>query len=208
VRWWWLIPAVVLDLMVYVCAALEWRILLQPIGRLSFARAAQALFVGRFANDVLPVHAGYVIRIFLVSRWLGTNVAAVVPSLLIERLLDGLWLALALGPMIFFFPLPERLARGGEILGAVIVFGVGVVMWLIVRPPRQSAKHHGGWRRSEWVQKVGAAWLPVFSSIILIAKRASFFFISVSRPARCFVPWRPLTSFWSPRARSPARLAA
>src|ERR1041385_4925818 len=91
IAWWWLVPSVVLNLLVSVCAGWEWRLLLRPVGNISLTRSIQALFAGRFANDVLPVHAGYIIRIYLAARWLGCSIAAVIPSLLIERLFDGIW---------------------------------------------------------------------------------------------------------------------
>lgn len=139
VNWWWVLPAVILDLLVYVCAAWEWQLLLRPVGRLSIRQAAQALFAGRFANDVLPVHAGYIIRVYLATRWTKTGVAAILPSLLIERLFDALWLALSLGLTILFFPLPASLARTAEILGAAIIAGVAVAGWIILRPGKAGA---------------------------------------------------------------------
>ena len=131
--WWWILPAIILDLLSYVCAAWEWQLLLQPIGRLSLWQTTKAIFAGRFANDVLPVHAGYVIRVYLAARWLGRGLAAVIPSLLIERLFDGLWLAIGIGLVALFFPLPLQMARAGAVLGGVILAGALAVTWMIVR---------------------------------------------------------------------------
>ncbi|HTL56671.1 MAG TPA: lysylphosphatidylglycerol synthase transmembrane domain-containing protein [Candidatus Limnocylindrales bacterium] len=133
VSWWWILPAMALDLLVYVCAAWEWQLLLSPVGHLTLGQTAKALFAGRFANDVLPVHAGYVVRIYLAARWLGSGIAAVIPSLLIERLFDGLWLAIGIGFVVLFFPLPQQLARTGEVLGGVILSGGVVVSWMVLR---------------------------------------------------------------------------
>jgi uncharacterized protein (TIRG00374 family) len=193
IQWWWLAPAVVLDLLVYVCAAWEWQILLRPIGRISLGKTAQAMFAGRFANDLLPVHAGYVIRLYLVARWLGRRIAEVVPSLLVERFFDTLWLALAIGLTSFFFPLPQNLARTGEIMGGLIVFGVAVIAWLILRhrKPRPDHDLHDGprWKllrktRSFFhtlavgVGSIGRSWLIAaglgFSVIKLILQALAF----------------------------------
>ena len=139
IRWWWLVPAVVLNLSVYVCAAWEWHLLLKPVGWLPLRRSTLALFAGRFANDVLPVHAGYAIRIYLASRWLGSGLAPVIPSLLIERLFDGLWLAIGIGLLTLFFPLPEHLARAGGFLVGFIVVGAVIVTWIILRSRKEGA---------------------------------------------------------------------
>ncbi|HXT11928.1 MAG TPA: lysylphosphatidylglycerol synthase transmembrane domain-containing protein [Candidatus Angelobacter sp.] len=141
VNWWWVPAAMVLQLFVYVVAGWEWQVLLRPIGRLSVAQTTQAVFAGRFANDVLPVHVGYVIRIYLVSRWTGASIAAVTPSLLIERLFDGFWLALGIGLTAFFLPLPSALVRAAEIWVGIIVFGLvtGAII-LLCKPSRQGSQ--------------------------------------------------------------------
>ncbi|HSU53439.1 MAG TPA: lysylphosphatidylglycerol synthase transmembrane domain-containing protein, partial [Candidatus Dormibacteraeota bacterium] len=136
----WLVAvAVLFDLAVYLCAAWEWQLLLQPLGRLPFWRTAQALFAGRFANDVLPVHAGYIIRIYLVSRWLKQSISAILPSLFLERFFDGSLLVLCIGGSLLFFPLPPKLVRTGEILGALILVGgiaLAFITWRRARTPK------------------------------------------------------------------------
>lgn len=139
VRWWWLVPAVILDLAVYLLAAWEWRLLLSPVAKITFWQTTQALFAGRFANDVLPVHAGYIIRLYLAARWSGSTLAMVVPSLLIERAFDSLWLALGIGLTSLFFPLPPEYLRMGEVLGGLILVAIGFVIWLVLRNTRPKA---------------------------------------------------------------------
>jgi uncharacterized membrane protein YbhN (UPF0104 family) len=158
VRWSWLVPAVVLVLLVYVCAGWEWHLLLRPSGNLSVRRTTQAIFAGRFANDVLPVHAGYVIRVYLASRWMGSGVAAIIPSLVIERLFDGLWLAVGIGFLTMFFPMPAELAHAGKFLGGVILGGAVVVGWMTLR------------KRNEHLRKPGASlrWKPLHEVLCFI----------------------------------------
>jgi uncharacterized protein (TIRG00374 family) len=147
VRWGWLPAAIGLELLVYFGASWEWQLLVRPAGRISLGQATQALFAGRFANDVLPLHAGYLLRLYLVSRWLEREVATVIPSLVIERLFDSLWLALCIGATVFFFPLPTNLSRVGAGLGAAIVGGAVLVLWLSLRESRPGA---AGRRRRTW----------------------------------------------------------
>lgn len=153
VNWWWVLPAILFDLLVYVVAGWEWQLLLQPAGRLSVVQTTQAIFAGRFANDVFPVHVGYVIRIYLASRWTRVNAASLAPSLLVERLLDGFWLALGIGLAAVFFPLPHRIAVTAEIWTGIIVFGVAAGAIIILRKPRpaQYANRKMPW--SKWTEK-------------------------------------------------------
>jgi glycosyltransferase 2 family protein len=155
IDWWWVPLAVVLDLLVYICAAWEWQLLLRPVGRLSLRQALQAVFAGRFANDVLPVHAGYIIRVYLASRWSGNTAAAVIPSLFIERLFDVLWLALGIGLTTLFFPLPKKFARTGEVLSGVILLAVVAVVWTSAHKKKAAGEQKDG-NVSRWKTVVRA----------------------------------------------------
>ncbi len=145
IEWVWLLPAVLFDLLAYVSVGWQWQMALRPVGALPLSKLAQAVFAGRFANDVLPVHVGYVIRVYLVSRWLGTPIARVIPSLLVERICEAFWLALGIGVTAGFIRLPPEVVRTGEILGGVI--GVGALAVLILTRREQRRRHR---QESSW----------------------------------------------------------
>lgn len=123
VHWWLLAPAVLLVLAAYLCVAWEWQFLLRPLGTLPFWRSAQAVFAGRFVNDALPVHIGYFVRALLASRWMGVSLAATAPSLIVERLWDGFWLAAGTGLLSIFVPLPPELIHAKNALGTTVLAG-------------------------------------------------------------------------------------
>src|SRR5262245_12010277 len=54
--------AVVADLVCYVCHGWRWNTLLSPVLKLNFWRTVQAIYIGLFANEVLPFRPGEVIR--------------------------------------------------------------------------------------------------------------------------------------------------
>jgi glycosyltransferase 2 family protein len=177
VNWGWIAPAVGLDLAVYFLAGWEWQLLLRSVGRLRLVQTVQAIFAGRLANDLLPVHVGYVIRLYLASRWTNRSIASVVPSLLVERFFDSLWLALGIGLTVLFFPLPARFVRTGETLGVGIVIGVLAVAGIVLR--RQKCADGscrpilGPWKVSrkigEFVGKVADGMRSIARSILLAA---------------------------------------
>ncbi len=140
VNWWRLPVVVVLDVAAYLLVAVEWQLLLRPVGRFGFRAAVRAVFAGRFANDVLPVQLGYVIRIFMASRSLGKSVSAVVPSLLIERMLDGWWLGVGIVLLTFFVTMPGYIIRARNILGSVLLAGAALLLAMTL----SRRKHAGG----------------------------------------------------------------
>lgn len=171
VNWWWLPPAIVFDLLFYVMAGWEWQILLQPAGRLSLVQTTQAILAGRFANDLLPFHVGYVIRVFLVSRWAQASAASVAPSLVVEQLLDGLWLALGVGVAAIFLPLPRGIAVGARIWVGIVVLGLpvaAIILFRRPRPGRPAAGHEIA--HSKWTAKFHKEIDKVFEQLRAIAR--------------------------------------
>ena len=83
--------ALFIDIFNYISRRLRWRVLLAPVRRLSLFRATQAVFAGQFGNQILPMRLGEVVRTYIVSNWLSTGFARVVPSVFVERVMDGLW---------------------------------------------------------------------------------------------------------------------
>lgn len=135
---WWIIPAIAADILSYWCQGLRWQLLLRPAGRLSALRLMQAIFVGLFTNEILPMRLGEAVAAFLVGRWLECPVARVVPSMVVGRLLDGAWLACAIGVLVMYAPLPKDLAWAGDVFGALVALGVALfVLILLRRTPTQ-----------------------------------------------------------------------
>lgn len=174
-KWWMIAPAVVLDLLVYVCGAWAWKILLKPIGNATILRATQAVFAGRFANDILPVHVGYVVRIYLMSQWLKTKVTSVIPSLLVERLLDGVWLALGIGLAAMGFPLPGKISQVAEIWAGIIAFGVIAGGWIVFRKPSKRAQKPDWVRRWNWLNKSFDGMVHVLDEVRTIGRSWTLF---------------------------------
>lgn len=141
IHWGWAALAIVLDIVSYVCQGLRWQLLLQPIGSLTLSRLTQAIYVGLFASEVLPMRLGELARAYLVSRWVPIQFSFIIPSMVVERLLDGVWLALAIGLMAIFFPLPKDLLKAGDILGVIVLIGAGLFLYAVLRS-RQALLEH------------------------------------------------------------------
>ncbi len=120
--WRWVSVSAVAGVLVYVLQAVRWNLVLAPVERLSLGHTLRAIFVGLFANEVLPLRAGEVIRCFLQARWNRLPLSVTLASALIERIFDGVWLIVCLFLSIRAAPrMPRFIVDGGYALGFVLI---------------------------------------------------------------------------------------
>jgi glycosyltransferase 2 family protein len=119
-HWAWVCGAIVADVCIYLLHAWRWRLLLQPIERIPFIQAVESIYVGLFANEVLPLRAGEVIRCFLLSKFTAVPLSVTFASALIERIFDGIWLLACFFFCLRLGKLPGVLLHGGYILAVLI----------------------------------------------------------------------------------------
>ncbi len=131
ISWVWVPLAVFFDILSYYTQGVRWQLLLRPLGKMSSLRATQAIYVGLFTNEIVPLRVGELVRLFLVSRWLSVRLDSVIPSLVVERFFDGIWLALIIGAVAFFIPLPKQLLGAEKILSVLILFLTALFVYLI-----------------------------------------------------------------------------
>jgi len=130
----WVLVAVLFDVASYACQGWRWALLLRPLGRITTLRSTQAIYVGLFLNEILPLRIGELARIFVVSRWMKEPVSRIVPSIAVERLFDGIWLAVGMGLTAIFIPLPRDLLDAADVLGIVILLATALFVFVVFRP--------------------------------------------------------------------------
>jgi uncharacterized protein (TIRG00374 family) len=149
--WWWLGFAVIADISVYCWQALRWRTVLRPVEHASFRQAVSAIYVGLFANEVLPFRAGEILRCYLLSRWTKLPFSVVISSALIERIFDGIWLCACLVLTIQLVPAHHHmrwLVRSGYILGTVVLSLAALLALAVFLRQKTRAMFSGeGWQR-------------------------------------------------------------
>jgi len=133
VNWTWIPLAVLGDTLSYVCQGVRWHWLLKPQGRLSVLRTTEAIYFGMFLNETLPLRVGEVARGYLVSRWMAKPLVAIIPSMALERLIEGLWVTIAIGVTAIFVPLPKDLMKAGDILGVAVLAATALILFLALR---------------------------------------------------------------------------
>jgi len=123
--WSWMTVAIVSAVVIFLCQALRWQLILRPVAPLGFWETARALYVGMFANEVLPLRAGEVIRCYLVARTPALPLSVALTSILIERVFDGIWLFAALMVMLPSIPLPPNLRY---VVDGAYALGIGILL--------------------------------------------------------------------------------
>jgi len=129
--WRWVTLAAVADVVVYVIQGWRWNLLLSPLKQVSLLRTIQAIYIGLFANEVLPLRSGEVIRCYLQGRWNHMPFSVLVSSAVIERLFDGVWLVLGFYAITHFVELPRLLVEASKVL-ALVLAGVGVLVAIVI----------------------------------------------------------------------------
>lgn len=135
--WRWVAAAVGCDILVYLLHGLRWSLMLRPVGKVPFMYAVQAIYVGLFTNEVLPLRAGEIIRCFLLSKSTEIPLSVTFASALIERIFDGIWLMACFFAILHMGRLPGVLLNGGYVLGVLIVV-VGLILAYAMYAKQQS----------------------------------------------------------------------
>jgi uncharacterized protein (TIRG00374 family) len=130
--WRWVSVAILADLAVYVVHGWRWQTLLAPVVRLRFWRTVQAIYIGLFANEVLPLRAGELIRCYLLAHWNDLRLSLSFASAAVERLIDGAWMLIAFVITASFVKgMPKDLIILVQVLGALIILSAGALLWTV-----------------------------------------------------------------------------
>ncbi len=139
ISWGLVLLAVAVHFLSYLSQGARWSFLLHPVGKFSFLRATQAIYIGLLANEILPFRAGEIVRIFLASRWLSVKFVAAIPSVIVGRVMDGIWMALAVAFSTAFVTLPGFFVKSVELFSAVLLGMIVVFIFIVVRGDKNMA---------------------------------------------------------------------
>ena len=137
--WRYVTIAVIFDLSVYLSHAWRWNLLLRPVARPSYWRSVQAIYIGLYANEILPLRTGELIRCYLLSHWNDIPISLAISSAGIERIFDGIWLVVALLITTQLTPLPRYLIDGTEVMGIGLCVLLGLLIFIAVHKQRAHA---------------------------------------------------------------------
>jgi uncharacterized protein (TIRG00374 family) len=122
------LPIVALELLL---RALRWQRLLLPMGTVSLTRTGAYLAIGYFANSMLPARLGDVARAFLAGQAFGVSRLAVLGTIVVERLADGLFILFVVVVLGLTVAGGASLANTALLLSGLAVAGLAVVVAVI-----------------------------------------------------------------------------
>ena len=94
------------------------------------------MMIGYMVNNVLPLRAGEVVRVYVVSRRWGGRFWTAAATLIVERVLDSVCIVLILGMLLFFIDVPRQVEIAAFVMLVIDVLGVSILAGLAIAPGR------------------------------------------------------------------------
>lgn len=123
------VPVVALEL---ILRALRWQRLLQPVAPVTLRKSTAYLAIGYFANTMLPARLGDVARAFLAGRAFGISRLAVLGTIVVERLADGVFILAVVAVLGLVVAGGASLAATAVWVGAAGVIGLIALALVLV----------------------------------------------------------------------------
>lgn len=114
----------------------RWRLLLHNVKTLSFKSVGIALIIGYAANNIFPARLGELFRADFAGRRYRLSRSAVMGSIVVERVLDGLIvvLCLVIGRL---FVSEQAVLNSLTAISAILFIGIFCAIWLLSRKSGQ-----------------------------------------------------------------------
>jgi len=139
-QWWWVVPAVAVGPLGLWARALRWRYLFPPDSEPP--GLVPANMIGYMANNILPLRAGELVRVYIAARHLRAERGMASEqsfwlagaTVIVERVLDSLSLVLIMAVLVFVIPVPPALQYAAAVILAMDAVAAGVLAALAVAP--------------------------------------------------------------------------
>lgn len=131
----YLLPIALISAYSIVVRCQRWRLLLRPVGDVTFLPLFSATSIGFLCNMVLPLRVGEVVRPVLLANRTRVPVSSVLASVVLERLLDMLTILVFLGLVMCLVPVSSTIRQSGIVFLVFAVFAVGTIVALQRRHP-------------------------------------------------------------------------
>ena len=117
-----------------VARACRWKYLFPP--RSDLPGLVPAMMIGYMVNNLLPLRAGEIVRVYVVARRGSAKFWTAAATLIVERVLDSLCIVMILGVLIFLVEVPRIVEWAAMVILAIDVVGISVLVALTTAPAR------------------------------------------------------------------------
>jgi len=119
---WLVIPLLFLYGLFFWMRSIRWRMLLSPIRSLTVKDVFPAVMIGTMSNNILPIHMGELVRMYVLSQQHRLKKTSVLATLVLERIFDFLSVILLLNLAFWIGEnRPPTLVKAGYAVGALSV---------------------------------------------------------------------------------------
>ena len=132
--WRWLLVSAALGPAGLLARARRWRYLFPPGS--NPPALVPAMMIGYMVNNVLPLRAGELVRVYVVARRWGGHFWTATATLVVERVLDSLCIVLILGVLVFLVPVPRVVEWAAIIMLAIDIVGISALVAIAAVPGR------------------------------------------------------------------------
>ena len=127
---WRLVPVIVLLILLMLAVkALRWRYLLMGIKPCAYSELYHATVIGHVMNLLLPINIGEFIRGHYLSQRADIALSSVYGNIVLEKVLDGVFLVLLMGIAIWLFP---QARQGPYLIGIIVLTVVLLALGLLL----------------------------------------------------------------------------
>jgi uncharacterized protein (TIRG00374 family) len=129
-NYWWGAPVLGATLLSIWLRALRWKLMLEPVKRVSTKNSFSATMIGFMANNIFPMRLGELVRAYALGRNSRVSKSSAFATIVVERAFDLLAILLFLGVMLLKYSFARWVAVSGYI-ALVACVGMFVVMALL-----------------------------------------------------------------------------
>ncbi|MCF6150492.1 MAG: flippase-like domain-containing protein [Candidatus Kuenenia sp.] len=110
-NYWYIIPATILAILLYVIRAFRWQGLLSHIKPISALNLLSITSIGFMANNILPARVGEILRPFLLYKKENIKFSTSFATVVVERIFDMLGLIIFVVATLFLLPNPDSISH-------------------------------------------------------------------------------------------------
>ena len=148
--WGFLALSVALNILSLWARARRWRYLFAPGAQAG--HLFRALMVGYMGNNLLPLRAGEIVRVYVASRH-GPRFWTAFATVVVERVLDGLALGLLVAGVLLIVPVPREMRWSILVFLAVDLLGMLLLAAIAVAPGACRALIQVLFHRFGWIER-------------------------------------------------------